>query len=59
MNSKKVNIYNALENLFQKFMNDSKDKFWHYTNLLDSNTADAKAIDETMKKIGWTKERIK
>jgi hypothetical protein len=59
MNSKKVNIYNALENLFQKFMNDSKDKFRHYTNLLDSNTADSKAIDETMKKITRTKEKIK
>ena len=59
MNSKKVNIYNALENLFQKFMNDSKDKFRHYTNLLDSNTADSKAIDETMKKITRTKDKIK
>lgn len=40
-------------------MNDSKEKFKHYTNLLDSNTSDSKAIDETMKKIAKTKEKIK
>ena len=27
MNTKRVNIYEALENLFRKFMNDSKEKF--------------------------------
>jgi hypothetical protein len=59
MNSKKVNIYNALENLFQKFMTDSKDKFRQYSNLLESNTSDSNAIDETMQKVTRTKEKIK
>jgi len=59
MNSKKVNIYNALENLFQRFMNDSKDKFKKYTSLLEENTNESRAIDETMKKITRAKEKIK
>lgn len=59
MNSKKVNIYNALENLFQRFMNDSKDKFKKYTSLLEENTNESRNIDETMKKITRAKERIK
>lgn len=59
MNTKKVNIYNALENLFQKFMNDTKEKFKKYTNLMKVNTADSKAIEETIKRISKTKNRIK
>lgn len=30
MNTKKVNIYNALENLYQKFITDSKERFKKY-----------------------------
>lgn len=59
MNSRKVNIYNALENLFQKFMNDSKEKFKKYTNLLESNAQDSRLVDETLRKIARTKERIR
>ena len=59
MNSKKVNIYNALENLFQRFMNNSKDKFKKYTGLLEENTTESRSIDETMKKITRAKEKIK
>lgn len=59
MNSKKVNIYNALENLFQRFMSDSKDKFKKYTSLLEENTSESRAIDEMMKKITRAKEKIK
>ena len=51
MNSKKVNIYNALENLFQKFITDSKEKFRKYTILMENNTKESKAIEETIKKI--------
>ncbi len=59
MNSRKVNIYNALENLFQKFMNDSKEKFKKYTALLESNSQDSRIVDETLRKIHRTKERIR
>jgi hypothetical protein len=37
MNSKKMTIYNSLENLFKKFMYDSKEKFQKYTTLMDQN----------------------
>lgn len=59
MNSKKISIYNALENLFQKFMSDSKEKFKKYTQLLEVNAADSKAIEEAVKRIGRTKNKIK
>lgn len=59
MNTKKVNIYNALENLFQKFMNDSKEKFKKYTQLMENNTRDSKQIEETIKKIQKTKSKIR
>ena len=38
MSSKKLGIYDALENLFQRFMRNSKDKFNKYTQLLEKNT---------------------
>lgn len=59
MNSKKLGIYDALENLFQRFMRNSKDKFIKYTQLLEKNTTNYKAIEETMKKIIRTKNKIK
>ena len=59
MNSRKVCIYNALENLFQKFMNDSKEKFRKYTNLLEANAADSRAIDEAMRRIARTRDKIR
>lgn len=59
MNTKRVNIYNELEKLFQTFMNDSKETFRQYTAELEMNTNDSKAIDETVKKIARMKEKIK
>ena len=59
MNGKKISIYNALENLFQKFMSDSKEKFKKYTQLLEVNAGDSKSIEEAIKRIGRTKNKIK
>lgn len=59
MNTKKVGIYNALEALFQKFITDSKEKFRRYTQLMEENNRDSKAIEETIKKIQKTKNKIK
>lgn len=59
MNTKKVNIYNALENLYQKFITDSKEKFKRYSQIMEKNNKDQKAIEETIKKIQKTKNKIK
>ena len=59
MSSKKLGIYDALENLFQRFMRNSKDKFNKYTQLLEKNTNNSKSIEETIKKITRTKNKIK
>ena len=59
MNTKKVNIYNALENLYQKFITDSKEKFKKYSQIMEKNNKDQKAIEETIKKIQKTKNKIK
>ncbi len=40
-------------------MNDSKDKFNEYTKLMDDNTSESKSIEETIKKISKTKNKIK
>lgn len=59
MNTKKVNIYNDLNHLFEKFMKHSKEKFKKYTNLMEMNAQDSKQIEETIKKITKTKNKIK
>lgn len=58
MNSKQVNLSNYLETLYQKYMNDTKDKFENYTQLMGGNETQSKKIDEDMKKIARTKEKI-
>jgi hypothetical protein len=58
MNSKQVNLSNYLETLYQKYMNDTKDKFEKYTQLMTGNEQQSKKIDEDMKKIARTKEKI-
>lgn len=58
MNSKQVNLSNFLETLYQKYMNDTKDKFDKYTGLMEDNDKASKSIDETMKKIARKKEQI-
>ena len=39
-------------------MNDSKEKFKKYTQLMENNTKDSKQIEETIKKIQKTKSKI-
>lgn len=58
MNAKQVNLSNALENLYQKYINDTKEKFKEYTTMLEDNSISSKNIQNSMKKIQKTKERI-
>ena len=58
MNSKKVNIYNSLEHLFQKFMKDNKDKYRKFMTLTADNNKDTKKIEETNRRILRVKEKI-
>ena len=54
-----MTIYNALENLFKKFMYDSKEKFQKYTQLMEINAKSTKSIEESIKRIKKIKTKIK
>lgn len=58
MNSKKVNIHNALEHLFQKFMKDSKDKYRKFITYKTENHEDTTMIGETNRRMLRVKEKI-
>lgn len=40
-------------------MNNSKEKFKKYSALMETNAQDSKSIEETIKKISKTKNKIK
>ena len=46
MSSKQVNLSNYLETLYQKYMNDTKDRFDKYTTLMNTNDEESKHIDD-------------
>lgn len=58
MNSKHLNLTTNLENLYQKYQNDTKHKFTQYDKLLQENTLTYRRIEDMMKKIARTQDRI-
>ena len=58
MNAKKVNIYNALEHLFHKFMKDSRDKYREFMKISDSNDLFTQTIIDTNRRILRIQDRI-
>lgn len=58
MNAKKVNIYNALEHLFHKFMKDSRDKYREFMKISDSNEVFTTTIIDTNRRILRNQDRI-
>lgn len=59
MNNKKSNLYNALEFLYKKFMQESKSKFEKYSEMIETNTQSNKSIEESLKRIKRLKNKIK
>jgi len=58
MRSKQGTLSNYLETLYQRYMNDTKDKFNKFSALLKDSGDATKHINDTMKKIARTKDRI-
>ena len=58
MRSKQGILSNYLETLYQRYMNDTKEHFSTFTDLLKESSEDTKIINDTMKTIARTKARI-
>ena len=59
MTSRKMALKTALDSLFQKFTNDTKEQFNNYTKLMEENTSKSHDIDKSLKRLHRTKDKIK
>jgi len=58
MRSRQGTLSNFLETLYQRYMNDTKDRFAQFEKNLDTSANNTKKINESTKKISRDKERI-
>ncbi len=59
MNNKKSTLYNALEYLYKRFMQESKSKFDKYSDMMQVNNQSEKTIDDSLKRIKRLKNKLK
>lgn len=59
MNNKKVNLYNALESLYKKFMQESKSKFEKYSDLMNVNQISNLNIENSKRRLKRLRQWVK